>query len=157
MWDGYFAARSSTLLAKRMPTLGITYIKHWLVGQHRVMGQGEINYADITYRRRLMVMKSLDDLVGKLCDTLTAAGRMDSAYVFFTSDNGFHMGPVEIPPSNRESAREHPISVLSGQQPATFLFMLTAALLMTSSHSEGSSPCPMINGFRTSLTSVSRC
>ena len=53
---------------------------------------------------------------------------------------------VETPLSNRESAREHwwgvgsehPTSVLSGRQPATSLY--AAALLMTSSHSEGTRP-----------------
>ena len=41
------------------------------------------------------------------------------------------------PPEGGTEGSEHPISVLSGRQPATFCFLLTCALLMTSSHSEG--------------------
>ena len=40
-------------------------------------------------------------------------------------------------PLATENLLENTDGVLSGRQPATFLFMLTAALLMTSSHSEG--------------------
>ena len=60
--------------------------KHWLVGKHRVMQQGEINFSDLTYRRRLMTLKSLDQLISKVCAALKSADRFDNAYIFFTSD-----------------------------------------------------------------------
>ena len=60
--------------------------KHWLVGEHRVMGEGEIAFSDLTFRRRLMTLRSLDDLVAKLVDTLTDAGRHDRSWFFFTAD-----------------------------------------------------------------------
>lgn len=75
--------------------------KHWLISGHKPMGPPEIAYSDLSYRRRLMTIKSLDDLVGKLATALTIVDRMDQAYFFFTSDNGFHMGQFSMPDDKR--------------------------------------------------------
>ena len=37
-------------------------------------------------------MMGVDDMVGNLVDTLRATGRLDDTYIFFSSDNGFHLG-----------------------------------------------------------------
>eukprot|EP00935_MAST-01C_sp_MAST-1C-sp1_P000664 g664.t1 len=75
--------------------------KHWLVGEHRVMGDGEINFSDLTFRRRLMTLRSLDDLLAKLIHTLEGAGRFDSCWFLFTADNGFHSGQFTMPDDKR--------------------------------------------------------
>ena len=63
--------------------------KHWLVGQHHPMQQGEILFSDSTFRRRLMTLRSLDDLVGTVLAALQEApAREAKSWVFFTADNG---------------------------------------------------------------------
>ncbi|MGV9325911.1 sulfatase family protein [Streptosporangium sandarakinum] len=47
---------------------------------------------DERYRRRLRAMLGVDDMVGALVETLRAAGKLDDTYIFFGSDNGFHLG-----------------------------------------------------------------
>jgi N-acetylglucosamine-6-sulfatase len=65
------------------------------------MGPGEIAFSDLTYRRRLMTLRSLDDLIGKVIDALDATGRLERAHIFFTSDNGFHLGQFTMPDDKR--------------------------------------------------------
>jgi len=44
------------------------------------------------YRKRLQSMLAVDEMIGKLVDTLKHSGELDNTYIFFTSDNGYHMG-----------------------------------------------------------------
>jgi arylsulfatase A-like enzyme len=44
------------------------------------------------YRKRLQSMLAVDDMVGDLVGALQASGELDNTYIFFTSDNGFHLG-----------------------------------------------------------------
>lgn len=45
-------------------------------------------YADLQYRRRLSTLLSVDDMVRRLVATLTRAGRLNSTFIFYSSDNG---------------------------------------------------------------------
>lgn len=47
---------------------------------------------DALYRNRLRSLQAVDDLIGNLMSTLKTKGKLDNTYIFFTSDNGFHMG-----------------------------------------------------------------
>ncbi len=47
---------------------------------------------DERYRARLRSMLGVDDMVGSIVGTLQAAGKLDDTYIFFSSDNGFHLG-----------------------------------------------------------------
>ena len=44
------------------------------------------------YRERLLAMKSVDDMVGDIVQTLRQRGIADNTYIFLTSDNGFALG-----------------------------------------------------------------
>jgi N-acetylglucosamine-6-sulfatase len=44
------------------------------------------------YRKRLQSMLAVDEMVGRLVDTLRENGELENTYIFFTSDNGYHMG-----------------------------------------------------------------
>ena len=44
------------------------------------------------YRNRLRSMLAVDAMIGNLVRDLREAGELDDTYIFFTSDNGFHMG-----------------------------------------------------------------
>jgi N-acetylglucosamine-6-sulfatase len=49
-------------------------------------------YMDELHRKRLQSMLAVDDAIGDLIDSLRNSGELDNTYVFFTSDNGFHLG-----------------------------------------------------------------
>ena len=75
--------------------------KHWLVGQHQVMTTGDIEFSDLSFRRRLITLQSLDALIGTVCDALQSSGRFEESFVIFTSDNGFHSGHWTMPDDKR--------------------------------------------------------
>jgi N-acetylglucosamine-6-sulfatase len=44
------------------------------------------------YRKRLRALQSLDEMVGRLVNTLSATGELSNTYIVFTSDNGIYLG-----------------------------------------------------------------
>jgi N-acetylglucosamine-6-sulfatase len=44
------------------------------------------------HRGRLQSMLAVDDMIGNLIKALKECDELDNTYIFFTSDNGFHMG-----------------------------------------------------------------
>ncbi|MGI5274340.1 sulfatase family protein [Nonomuraea sp. CA-218870] len=56
------------------------------------LSRTEIDRADEIHRTRMRAMLGVDDLVGTVMQALRDTGRLDDTYVFFTSDNGFHLG-----------------------------------------------------------------
>ncbi|MEV5573000.1 sulfatase [Spirillospora sp. NPDC052269] len=62
------------------------------IGADALSGSNRIN------RDRLRSMLSVDDMVGALLRTLRETGRLNDTYLFFTSDNGFHMGQHQLWP-----------------------------------------------------------
>ncbi|WP_034489642.1 sulfatase family protein [Actinomadura oligospora] len=62
------------------------------------VGNAAVNRGDRIHRNRLRSMLSVDDMVGTLMRTLRETGRLDDTYLFFTSDNGFHMGQHRLWP-----------------------------------------------------------
>ncbi|WP_246268175.1 sulfatase family protein [Nonomuraea typhae] len=51
-----------------------------------------IDRIDERYRARLRAMLGVDDLVGSVIATLRETGKLGNTYIFFASDNGFHLG-----------------------------------------------------------------
>lgn len=62
------------------------------VQAHPLLTPAQEARMDALYRRRLQSMLAVRDLVGHLLDTLQATGQLDHTYIFFTSDNGYHIG-----------------------------------------------------------------
>lgn len=56
------------------------------------LGRDQIQYMQELHRKRLQSMMAVDDMVGDLFDSLRETGELDDTYVFFMSDNGFHLG-----------------------------------------------------------------
>lgn len=52
----------------------------------------QMKHIDDSYRKRLQSMLAVEDMVADLLNALAEAGKLDSTYVFFTSDNGYHLG-----------------------------------------------------------------
>jgi arylsulfatase A-like enzyme len=44
------------------------------------------------YRERLRALQSVDEMVKRLVDTLSATGELSNTYIVFTSDNGIYLG-----------------------------------------------------------------
>ncbi|MEV0616899.1 sulfatase [Nonomuraea sp. NPDC050404] len=63
----------------------------WLRSRPVIPPEG-LAKVDEDYRRRLRAMLGVDDLVGEVVRALQASGNLQDTYIFFTSDNGFHLG-----------------------------------------------------------------
>ncbi len=59
-------------------------------------GVYEVRDADRLFRRRVQTMQSVDEMVAALIQKLEDSGELDNTYIFFTSDNGFHMGEHKL-------------------------------------------------------------
>lgn len=67
----------------------------WLRNLPTIKQKG-IDRIDERYRDRMRAMLGVDDLVGSVIDTLRETGKLDDTYIFFASDNGFHLGTHRI-------------------------------------------------------------
>jgi len=52
----------------------------------------QIDQIDKLYRHRLQALQAVDELVQNVVDTLQAKGQLESTYIVFASDNGYHQG-----------------------------------------------------------------
>jgi arylsulfatase A-like enzyme len=52
----------------------------------------QVELAEDLYRKRLQSMLAVDEMIGRLVQTLRESDELDDTYIFFTSDNGFHLG-----------------------------------------------------------------
>ena len=53
---------------------------------------------DNQFQGRLQMLQAVDEMVETLILNLQAAGQLENTYIFFTSDNGFHMGQHRLRP-----------------------------------------------------------
>ncbi|KAJ6573530.1 putative arylsulfatase [Mycena vulgaris] len=57
-----------------------------------------VAYNDAFYVARLQLVAGVDDMVGEIVSRLDAAGLLDSTYIVFTADNGYHIGQHRLQP-----------------------------------------------------------
>ena len=57
-----------------------------------LLTQEQQNTIDKNYRKRLQSLQAVDEGIEAIVNTLKASGQLDNTYIFFTSDNGFHLG-----------------------------------------------------------------
>lgn len=57
-----------------------------------LLTQEQIDELDARFRKRLRSMLAVDEMVDTLFRALEATGEAERTYVFFTSDNGYHLG-----------------------------------------------------------------
>jgi len=62
------------------------------------LSQKEIDYIDFFQRCRLRALQAVDDLIERLVDQLEKAGELDNTYIFFSTDNGYHLGQHRLQP-----------------------------------------------------------
>lgn len=68
----------------------------WMRG-YRAMSSVELADNDATHREMARSLLTVRDLLVHLFSALTDAGVLESTFVFFTSDNGYHMGQRRMP------------------------------------------------------------
>ena len=64
----------------------------WLRDFFTAFTQDNENGIDFLFQQRARSLLSVDEMVARVVDELTALGELDKTYIFFTSDNGFLMG-----------------------------------------------------------------
>jgi len=57
-----------------------------------VIAEDQITRMERAYRKRLQSLQAVDEMVAGIVTQLESLGQLDSTYIFFTSDNGYHMG-----------------------------------------------------------------
>lgn len=80
------------------------------VRNRALLTNGQIAQLDALYRKRLQSMLGVEDTVQDLIETLHATGQLDNTYLFFSSDNGFHLGQHRLN-SGKNTAFEEDLRV----------------------------------------------
>jgi arylsulfatase A-like enzyme len=83
--------------------------------------QQETSRIDKRYQDRLESMLAVDEMVASLLQGLEDAGELDNTYLFFTSDNGFHLGTHRLGHGKKtpyEEAAHVPLFVRGPEIPA---------------------------------------
>jgi len=93
-------------------------------------GLFEVEEANALFIKRVQSVQAVDEMVAELVQLLEQNGQLDNTYIFFTSDNGFHMGEHSLP-SGKMLAYEEDIHVPllvrgPGIQPGTTVTQMTA-------------------------------
>ena len=81
----------------------------WVRGRPLLDSQ-QIASIDDLYRKRLQSMAAIEDMIENLIQSLQSSGELENTYIFFTSDNGFHLGQHRLKP-NKWTAYEEDIRV----------------------------------------------
>jgi N-acetylglucosamine-6-sulfatase len=100
--------RFATTLLPRPPNFderNVSDKAQWLRAYPR-LSAAEIEEIQSLYRERLRSMLSVEDLLEQTIATLRQTGELDNTYIFFTSDNGFHLGNHRLTRGKRTSYEE---------------------------------------------------
>ncbi|KAL1620837.1 hypothetical protein SLS56_009448 [Neofusicoccum ribis] len=62
------------------------------------LNASETAFADAWFRARVQALQAVDELVGRVVERLEELEVGDETYVFYTSDNGFHVGQHRLQP-----------------------------------------------------------
>jgi arylsulfatase A-like enzyme len=62
------------------------------------LNTSQLNYMDAYYRARLQSLQAVDELVKDVVSRLKKYNLLENTYIFYTSDNGFHIGQHRMVP-----------------------------------------------------------
>jgi arylsulfatase A-like enzyme len=91
------------LQAPRTPAFGEADLSDkpaWLRG-HALLSDDQTARIDADFRKRAQAVEAVDDLLARLQKKLASAGVSRNTYVFFSSDNGYHMGEHRLTPGKQ--------------------------------------------------------
>jgi len=69
-----------------------------------------VEFNDHFYRQRLQTLQSVDELVEGVIERLERHGLLDNTYIFYTTDNGYHIGQHRLQPG-KECGFEEDINI----------------------------------------------
>ncbi len=69
-----------------------------------------VDFNDEFYRNRLRALQAVDEIVDEVVVRLTDHGVLDHTYIFYSSDNGYHIGQHRLQPG-KECGFEEDINV----------------------------------------------
>ncbi|RMZ81805.1 hypothetical protein DV738_g2020, partial [Chaetothyriales sp. CBS 135597] len=72
--------------------------------------QTNIDFNDHFYRSRLRALQAVDETIDGLFARLSAAGALGNTYIFFSTDNGYHIGSHRLQPG-KQCAFEDDINI----------------------------------------------
>ena len=75
-----------------------------------LMTDKQIGDLENEFRKRLRSLQSVDEMVEKIVQSLQEADQLENTYIFFTSDNGYHMGQHRLM-QDKNTAYEEDIRV----------------------------------------------
>ncbi|KAI9271333.1 arylsulfatase [Sporodiniella umbellata] len=61
---------------------------------------------DEAYRNRLRALQAVDEIVGSIFDELEKQNNLDNTYIFYSSDNGYHLGQHRSYPGKTSNIEE---------------------------------------------------
>ncbi|KFM61964.1 N-acetylglucosamine-6-sulfatase, partial [Stegodyphus mimosarum] len=77
--------------------------KHWLLRQPpKSLSEDVIESIDETFRNRWRTLLSVDEGMLSIFKVLQYTKLLDNTFIFFTSDNGFHLGQFSLPWDKRQ-------------------------------------------------------
>ena len=77
--------------------------KHWLIDQAITpMPNDTVAMIDDYFRKRWRTLLSVDDMIEGVVEKLRAMKQLNNTYIFFTSDNGYHLGQFSLPYDKRQ-------------------------------------------------------
>ncbi|PLB43296.1 Arylsulphatase [Aspergillus steynii IBT 23096] len=62
------------------------------------LSQKEVDYIDEFQRCRLRALQAVDELIAELVEKLERKGELENTYIFFSTDNGYHIGQHAMQP-----------------------------------------------------------
>ena len=83
-----------TVQAPRLPSFNESDVldKPAYIQSMSLLTDKQIAQVDEIYRQRIRSLQSVDEAIAALVSTLQSVGQLDNTYIFFTSDNAFHLG-----------------------------------------------------------------
>lgn len=79
------------------------------VGQLPPLNSTTLAYNDHYQRQRLRALQAVDEMLAQLIDRLEAAGELDNTYIFYTTDNGYHISQHRMHPGKECGYGQIPI------------------------------------------------
>jgi len=76
-----------------------------------LLGEEQAATEEDVHRQRLRSAASLDDLVGGVVDALRSSSELENTYVFFWTDNGYHLAGTHRLPRGKHTPYEEDINV----------------------------------------------
>ncbi|KAF2098540.1 alkaline phosphatase-like protein, partial [Rhizodiscina lignyota] len=75
----------------------------WALDQ---LNQTNVDFMDEFHRQRLRALKSVDDLIETIIQKLEARGLLNNTYIFYSVDNGYHIGQHRLQPGKLQCFEE---------------------------------------------------